>query len=137
MSALPDRLKLPKNYRLIHEIVSESGLGRHLTMGEIYERTASRRPGIGYSTVYRGLVRLRDLGLISEIIVPGSAAATYEPVGPPHAHFRCSGCGTIEDIDFHLPQRTLAAIAQRNGVEVDAGSVVFQGRCASCRAISA
>ena len=125
---------LPKNYRLLYEIVEASGLGRHLTSSEIYTKAAKRRPGIGFSTVYRGLERLRDLGLVSELFVPGTAAATYEPAGPRHAHFRCSACGAIEDVAYSIPGRTLKALASQHGFEIDGERVTFEGRCAACAA---
>jgi Fe2+ or Zn2+ uptake regulation protein len=123
---------LPKNYRLIYEIVEESGVGRHLTPAEIYAKALKRRPGIGFSTVYRGLVRLRDLGLVSELYVPGADAAAYEPSGPRHAHFRCSECGAIADVDYAIPARTLKALALQHGFTVDSERVTFAGRCAAC-----
>ena len=75
------RPALPKNYQLIYEIVERSGIGRHLTSSDIYAKALKRRPGIGFSTVYRGLERLRDLGMVSELHVPGTDAAAYEPAG--------------------------------------------------------
>jgi Fur family transcriptional regulator, ferric uptake regulator len=126
------RRSLPKNYRLIHEIVEESGIGRHLTPSEIYTKALERRPGIGFSTVYRGLLRLRDLGLVSELIVPGAGAATYEPSGPRHAHFRCSACGQIEDVAYAIPSRTLKALAAQHGFEIVSERVSFEGRCETC-----
>lgn len=129
----PSRPSLPKNYRLIYEIVEKSGLGRHLTPSEIYARALKRRPGIGFSTVYRGLERLRDLGLVSELYVPGVDAATYEPAGPRHAHFRCSKCGEIEDVPYAIPPRTLKSLALEHGFTIENERVTFEGRCASCR----
>lgn len=123
---------LPKNYQLIYTIVEESGIGRHLTSAEIYSKALKRRPGIGYSTIYRGLERLRDLGLVSELFVPGTDAATYEPSGPPHAHFRCSECGTIEDVAYAVPARTRKTLAQDHGFEIESERVTFEGRCAAC-----
>ena len=70
---------LPKNYRLLYDLVQESGRGRHLTMNELFVEASARQPGIGHSTVYRGLIRLRQLGLISEILVPGAASAINSP----------------------------------------------------------
>jgi len=125
---------LPKNYRLIYEIVQESGLGRHLTMSDVFSRASARRPGIGYSTVYRGLIRLRELGIISEIVVPGADSATYEPTGPPHAHVRCRHCGAIEDVAYALPPRVLRNVAVQSGFAIEAGTVTFEGRCARCTA---
>jgi Fur family transcriptional regulator, ferric uptake regulator len=124
---------LPRNYRLIRQIVEESGIGRHLTPSEIYAKALKRRPGIGVSTVYRGLVRLRDLGLVSELHVPGLDAATYEPSGPHHAHFRCSACGAIEDVAYAIPARTIKALALDHGFEIESERVTFEGRCESCR----
>jgi Fe2+ or Zn2+ uptake regulation protein len=125
---------LPKNYQLIYDIVEESGIGRHLTPTDIYARAVERRPGIGVSTIYRGLERLRKLGLVAELYVPGADAATYEPSGPRHAHFRCSACGAIEDVAYAIPARTLKALALEHGFAIDSERVSFEGRCASCGA---
>jgi Fur family transcriptional regulator, ferric uptake regulator len=130
----PRRRPLPTNYRLIYEIVERSGVGRHLTSSEIYAKALKRRPGIGFSTVYRGLGRLRDLGLISELVVPGVDAATYEPSGPRHAHFRCSECGEVEDVAYAIPARTIKALAHRHGFEIKNERVTFEGRCETCAA---
>jgi Fe2+ or Zn2+ uptake regulation protein len=128
---------LPKNYRLVYDIVQESGLGTHLTMSDVFARAAVARPGIGYSTVYRGLVRLRDLGMIAEILVPGADSATYEPMGPQHAHVRCTACGAIADVAYALPARTLRDVAAETGFTIDGGDVTFSGRCAACSAAPA
>jgi Fur family transcriptional regulator, ferric uptake regulator len=123
---------LPKNYQLIYEIVEESGIGRHLTSCEIYAKALKRRPGIGVSTVYRGLERLRGLGLVSELYVPGADAATYEPSGPRHAHFRCNTCGKIQDVAYTIPARALKALALQHGFKIDNERVTFEGRCSAC-----
>ncbi len=125
---------LPKNYQLIYDIVAKGGIGCHLTPTEIYATARARRPGIGFSTVYRGLQRLRDIGLVSELVMPGAEAATYEPSGPPHAHFRCRECGTVEDLAYAIPKRTIKALAVQHGVEITTELVAFEGRCAACRA---
>jgi Fur family transcriptional regulator, ferric uptake regulator len=125
---------LPKNYRLIYEIVEQSGIGCHLTPSEIYAKALKRQPGIGFSTVYRGLERLHDLGLVSELHVPGADAATYEPSGPRHAHFRCSECGAIEDVAYAIPTRTIKALALQHGFKIESERVTFEGRCVACGA---
>ena len=126
------RPKLPKNYELIYEIVQASGIGRHLTPSDIFAKAHKRRPGIGFSTVYRGLERLCELGLVSELHVPGVGAATYEPSGPRHAHFRCSACGGIEDVAYAIPPRTLKTLALQHGFKIATERVTFEGRCAAC-----
>lgn len=125
---------LPKNYQLIYDIVEKSGIGRHLTPAEIYSKAIKRRTGIGFSTVYRGLERLRELGLVSELDVPGADAATYEPSGPRHAHFRCRECGQIDDVAYAIPPHTIKALAQQHGFIIDGERVTFEGRCGACGA---
>jgi Fe2+ or Zn2+ uptake regulation protein len=126
------RSRLPKNYRLIYDIVQRSGVGRHLTPLEIYAKALKRRPGIGFSTVYRGLERLLELGLVSELHVPGADSATYEPSGPRHAHFRCSECGEIQDVAYSIPARTVKALSLARGFTIESERVTFEGRCARC-----
>jgi Fe2+ or Zn2+ uptake regulation protein len=123
---------LPKNYRLIYDLVQESGLGRHLTPAEIHVQALARRPGIGLTTVYRGLERLRDLGLIAEVSVPGAPAATYEPAGPRHAHFHCGACNAVHDVAFALPRHTIATLASQHGFTIESESITFEGRCVRC-----
>ncbi len=131
------RAPLPKNYQLVFDVVAESGLGHHLTMTDVFARASERRPGIGHSTVYRGLVRLRELGLIAEIVVPGADSATYEPVGPQHAHLRCTACGAIEDVAYALPSRVLKSVEAETGFAIESGAVTFTGRCRRCMQPSA
>jgi Fur family ferric uptake transcriptional regulator len=82
-------------------------------------------------------VRLRELGLIAEIVVPGADSATYEPIGPSHAHVRCTACGEIHDVAYALPPRVLKSVAADTGFTIDTGNVTFAGRCAGCRATAA
>jgi Fe2+ or Zn2+ uptake regulation protein len=124
--------RLPANYKLILDVIQCSGRGRHLTMADVFAQTAQRRPGIGFSTVYRGLVRRRGLGMISEIVIPGAASATYEPAAERHAHLLCTSCGTIEDVDYALPPRVLRGVAEKSGFAVSTGLVSFEGLCARC-----
>ena len=124
--------KLTKNHRLVFEIVREQGIGRHLAMSELFNLARERRPEIGFTTVYRALNRLRDLGMISEITVPGADSAYYEPAGPPHAHFRCSQCGSVSDVAFQLPAESVNALASKLGAEVNGAVITLQGRCSSC-----
>jgi Fe2+ or Zn2+ uptake regulation protein len=129
---MPMHAKLPKNYQLVSDVVNESGPGRHLTMSDVFGEAARRRPGIGFTTVYRGLIRLRDLGLVSEILAPGAESATYEPAGPRHAHFRCTMCGRIEDVAYAVSAHVRAQVAAEQHAVIDDTVVTFTGRCKRC-----
>lgn len=134
MAAIHDQpvLRLPGNHRLIHEIVCGLPQGSHATVGEVFTAARARRPRIGFSTVYRALGRLRDLGLVAEVRVPGRGAAVYEPARCSHAHFVCEGCGTVDDVDYALPGPVLDELSHRCGGGITGAFLTLHGTCARC-----
>jgi len=127
--------RLSKNHQLVYEIVSGAGHGVHLTTGEVFTRAKAIRPTIGFSTVYRGVQRLRDLRLIDEIAVPGAESAVYEPASDPHAHFRCDRCGAVEDVAFNLPARAIAGMAAATGARIEEAKLTLHGVCKACHGV--
>jgi Fe2+ or Zn2+ uptake regulation protein len=123
---------LPQNYRTVLDVVETAGPGSHLTAPEIWVRARAHAPRIGFATVHRGLIRLNEMGAVMKIDVPGKASAVYEPAASAHAHFRCTGCGAVADVDFVLPAATLRELASRHGVAIEHEAVTFTGRCARC-----
>ena len=123
---------LTKNHRLVYEILNEHGPGKHFTMAQLYELARQRRPGIGFTTVYRALTRLRDQRLISEIAIPGADSTVYEPAGQPHAHFRCTHCGRVEDVHYTLPASAASRLSTDNGFHIDTIELSLHGRCRDC-----
>ncbi len=125
--------RLPKNYRLVFDILMRSGLGTHRATKEVIDEAKRLSPQIGDTTVYRALMRLRDLGLVREVNIPGGNCATYEPMGPPHAHFRCGICKTITDVEYVLPDRTVRKLAKRYAIDIEDTLLSLRGTCAQCR----
>lgn len=132
-----EEARLSKNHRLVYELVLEQGHGHHLSMAELYEIARTRRAGIGFTTVYRALTRLRDQGLVAEIAVPGADSAYYEIAAAPHAHFRCIDCGKVEDVAFSLDEDVLRGLASKLHAEVSGATISLQGRCSGCSSLSA
>ena len=131
----PSRTKdrLPPNYRVVYDVVQAAGPGTHLTTNDVFLRARNVRAGIGVSTVYRGLRRLRDLGLVDEIVIAGADSAVYEPTSPAHAHFRCERCGRVDDVPYTLPARTLASLEERLHTHIAGASLTLHGECRACR----
>ena len=126
--------KLPKNYQLVYEVVCAQPLGVHAAAGEIYGEAKRRQPGIGYSTVYRALDRLCASGLVHEVRVPGTASALYEPARTGHAHFRCSACGAVTDINYDVPAGDIERLTREHDIGIAEVSLTFNGLCTTCRA---
>lgn len=124
--------ELPANYRVVLDAVNDYGDGRHASAQDIYIRARSLRPGIGFTTVHRALARLHRLGHILKLNISGEDSAMYEPLTASHAHFRCTGCGAVKDVDFAPDAATLAAIEARHGLSIRSESITFTGICASC-----
>jgi Fe2+ or Zn2+ uptake regulation protein len=124
--------RLPDNYRLILDVVNEYGAGRHATAQDVFMRARALRPGIGFTTVHRGLARLHELGHVLKLEITGEGSALYEPVTQTHAHFRCTACGAVADIDYASDDRTRAALEARHGLAIRGESITFSGLCRSC-----
>lgn len=134
MSQVARAKKLPRNYQVVFDVVNAQAEGEHAAAGEVYAAAKRLQAGIGYSTVYRALDRLRDLGLVLEVRVPGSSSALYEAARANHAHFRCEQCGRIDDIPYELPAGEVRALAERCRVAISDVVLTFNGRCAACQA---
>lgn len=128
--------RLPRNHWTVLTAIREAGNGTHLTAQDVFLRARAAQPKLGFATVHRALARLHELGLVLKLDVPGAASAVYEPATSPHAHFRCTRCGSIDDVDFAVPPDLLAQLADRHRIEIEAEATTFAGRCAGCRPLA-
>jgi Fe2+ or Zn2+ uptake regulation protein len=106
--------------------------GTHLSAQHVFARARAVQPKLGFATVHRALARLTELGLIHKLDVPGAPCAVYEPAAEAHAHFRCTSCGRIDDLEFRLEPALLETLGARQGVLIDGAVTTFIGRCAAC-----
>jgi len=128
----PSTPRLPTNYRLILDVVNANGTGRHASAQEVFLRARELRPGIGFTTVHRGLARLHELGHVLKLDITGEGSAMYEPATEAHAHFRCTACGTVADVDYASDAATRAGLEARHGVAIRSESITFTGLCRTC-----
>ncbi len=126
--------RLPRNYLTILEAIHSAPSGEHLTAQEVFLRARIAQPKIGFATVHRALARLCEVGQVSKVDIPGAACAVYERTSAPHAHFRCTRCGSIQDIDFAVPHELLAELAAHHRLAIAAEATTFAGCCATCAA---
>lgn len=99
----------------------------------IYREARKILPNISLGTVYRNLNFLREQGQVNEIRANGGASSRFEAVLPPHAHFHCRHCHSVQDI--RLPDcltnlewaRQESCISSIDGVELH-----VTGACSVC-----
>jgi Fe2+ or Zn2+ uptake regulation protein len=128
----PSTPSIPANYRVVLDVVNEYGAGRHASANDIFVRARQLRPRIGFTTVHRGLARLHQLGLVSKLDISGEDSAMYEPATSPHAHFRCTACGTVDDVDYACDPAALAELETSRGMHIRSESITFSGLCRGC-----
>ena len=107
-------------------------LGRrdHPTAEQILNDLNQVAPVSSQATVYSSLQALRDVGLVREVLLePG--ICRYDANVAPHHHFRCQGCGAIEDIAWEQVQVN-GGLQLRPGLQVNAYEVTVHGLCEQC-----
>lgn len=128
--------KLPKNTRLVLDLVSAQAPGQHVPAQDVYTAARRHQASIGVSTVYRALDRLCAAGLIHAVRVPGTISVLYEPARTGHAHFLCAACGAVADIDYDVPADDIAGLNARHGLAIRSAALTFSGLCGPCAAVA-
>lgn len=122
-------LRVTTQRLVIHRALHE--LGRHATAEEVRRQTADRLPALSLPTVYAALDVLTKLGLARRVDGVGDCTL-YDPRTDGHAHFRCSGCGAVLDVDAALDPEPVLAAARAAGLHTDGVAITLAGRCAAC-----
>jgi len=102
----------------------------HPTAEQIVWDLNQAAPTSSQATVYSSLQTLRDAGLVREVLLE-EGVCRYDANVAPHHHFRCRGCGEIEDIAWdNFPGVSLQYL--RPGLKVEGYEVTVHGVCDRC-----
>lgn len=105
--------------------------GRPLSPQEVLDIAKRRSPGLGIATVYRTIKSLGEVGLLTQVDLPGETPR-FETTGKTHHHhFHCRKCDRVYELEG-CPEG-LARMTPA-GFSLEAHEVVLYGRCASCAA---
>ena len=120
------------NQRMLILEVIRCGQG-HLDADEIYRRAREKQPSLSFSTVYRTLQKLKQLGLIEELHFDESHHHYEVKPSTEHHHLVCLDCGRV--IEFHYP---LARYVKKNAPEARDFEIIdtevrISGYCSRCR----
>lgn len=102
----------------------------HPTVDEIYSELVNEIPTLSRTTVYNTLHLLYEHGAILALCIDG-VNTHFDGYTSPHAHFMCSQCGKIYDVDLDD-----VAFVERNtpknaSIVTDA-QLYYKGVCAAC-----
>lgn len=104
---------------------------RPLSPQEVLDIAKRRSPGLGIATVYRTIKTLGEIGLLTQVDLPGETPR-FEITGKTHHHhFHCRQCDRVYELEG-CPEG-LARMTP-DGFALEAHEVVLYGRCASCAA---
>jgi Fur family ferric uptake transcriptional regulator len=134
------RMRMTRPRRTIVDILGRTKL--HLSAEEIFSRVRKQCPSIGFTTVYRTLDVLEDMGVVVKHHF-GDGRGRYELADNPqkpehHHHLVCTRCRRIIDYDDFVEEevgfvRKLERQLSKKHVFTITGHVIqFHGVCRSC-----
>ena len=107
----------------------------HRNLAQIHALVSKRIPRIGYTTVYRTMKLLTELGLAAQRKF-ADGETRYEPISGQahHDHFICVGCGKIIEFEDEALETLQKRIAERYRFQTLHHRLELYGRCADCGA---
>ena len=124
--------RMTKQRKVIYEVLTEDTRD-HPTASEVFMRSKSRMPGISLATDYNCLETLTQAGLVKQVNVDREPSR-FCPNLRPHAHFFCTGCQRVFDVDLRKLANSASPWAVPEGSTVDHIDVAMKGLCPECSA---
>lgn len=127
--------KLTPQRRSIVDVIIENE-GKHLTAEEIYDDVKKRCPEIGLATVYRTILLLEELNVISRLDL-SDGCSRYEIVHTnekhKHHHLICNNCSKVLEVKDDLLEELENRIEDKYAFKILDHSVKFYGLCEECQ----
>lgn len=100
----------------------------HPSVSKIFDDLHPHIPSLSRATVYNTINLFLEKHLVVPVPVEG-AEARYDLSDPIHAHFYCTDCGEIYDLETKMT--TLPP--ELSDFEVSESFLLYKGRCPRCR----
>jgi len=140
MNALKEDLKkkgyklTPQRRSIVDTIIENEG--QHLTAEEIYDKVKKGCPEIGLATVYRTILLLEELGVISRLDL-NDGCSRYEILHSNethrHHHLICNACHKVSEVQDDLLEELEISIEKQYRFKILDHSVKFYGICDECQ----
>ncbi len=105
---------------------------KHIRIEELLEEVRKQEPSIGYVTVYRTLLLLKECGLAHQRHF-GEGHSLFENAGEHHDHMICIKCGTIVEFEEERIEHLQEEIASQYNFKIVSHKHEIYGACSRCQ----
>ena len=102
----------------------------HPTVDEIYSALAPEIPTLSRTTVYNTLHLLHEHGAILVLVMDG-ITAHFDGFTHPHAHFLCTRCGKVFDVELESTE-FVGRNTPHNAAVITDTQLYYKGICKDC-----
>ncbi len=122
-------LKLTPQRLMIFKILEDNI--SHPSAEEIFKRVKKIYPTVSFTTIYKTLETLRDLGEIKELVIDKDRKH-YDPNTKPHHHTICKVCKKINDVFEDFSPHIRLPDSMGSEFDVSGFQISFHGKCSNC-----
>jgi len=105
---------------------------KHIKIEELLEEVRKVEPGIGYVTVYRTLLLLKECGLAHQRHF-GDGQSLFENAGEHHDHMICIKCGKIVEFEDDRIESLQEEMAKKLNFKIVSHKHEIYGACSKCQ----
>lgn len=125
-----DGLRMTKQRRVVYDVVQELATD-HPTASEVYTMAKEKMPTISLATVYNCLETLTEAGAVTQVNIDREASR-FCPNLQPHAHFFCSVCDSVFDVELRRSADASAPWKLPDGSVIEGFNMAIRGTCPNC-----
>ncbi|MEM7697042.1 MAG: Fur family transcriptional regulator [Verrucomicrobiota bacterium] len=133
-STLPDLpiegLRMTRQRRVVYDVLQDRSTD-HPTASEVFVKAKEQMPSISLATVYNCLETLTEAGAIRQVNIDREASR-FCPNLAPHAHFYCSKCEQVFDVELRAGVDAASPWTLPSGAQIDEMQVAMRGTCGTC-----
>lgn len=123
-------LRMTKQRRVVYDVVRELATD-HPTASEVYSSAKEKMPTISLATVYNCLETLTHAGAVTQVNIDREASR-FCPNLQPHAHFFCSRCDSVFDVELRKSADVSSPWNLPDGSSIEGFNVAIRGTCPNC-----
>lgn len=139
---------MKQNLEILNRFLQEKGLkhtrqrevivtaflnsNKHIRIEELLQEARKIEPNIGYVTVYRTLMLLKECGLAHQRHF-GEGQSLFEKAGDHHDHMICIKCGYIVEFEDARIEKLQEKIAEKNHFKIVSHRHEIYGCCSRCQ----